>query len=356
MAEIFAPRLIARLEPWLTADLERLAKALGHMFDPVLELSEEEGEDGFVSLDNNLLPNSGFEQGLSGWTTPSAFAPFIAPAKIARTTKQAFSGEASLEVVATEAQQGVTAAVPGTFISGQHYNASVYLKGAAGGEKVQLALGVSTDDEVLGAQELSTAWKRVNFTWTPKSTLTGVKFTVERTGAGTTTLFADAAMVVPGTTPIRYEPEQFYRPAYGDLLEAETCPARDLPYLAQYVGVVIPPGATEAEARSLVKAESGLERGTRQALEAAIKRVLGSAPFTLQERTNAKGEVAAYAFSVIVGPGGKTQALEEAIFAAKPAGLVMTVVEGKILWAQGGKKWSEVTAGKKWSNINEAEY
>jgi hypothetical protein len=63
-----------------------------------------------------------------------------------------------------------------------------------------------------------------------------------------------------------------YTPAWGTLLDVTTAPASALPYLAMYVGVILPTGVTEAEARALIKAESGLERGTEASVKAAIER------------------------------------------------------------------------------------
>lgn len=46
MTEPFTERLTARLAPWNTPSLEILASAIGIMWQPILELAEEEGEDG----------------------------------------------------------------------------------------------------------------------------------------------------------------------------------------------------------------------------------------------------------------------------------------------------------------------
>lgn len=142
--------------------------------------------------------------------------------------------------------------------------------------------------------------------------------------------------------------EPGYVPPYGRIFNPATCPKDALPYLAQYVGVVLPTGGTEAEWRALIEAEAGLERGTRSSVEAAIKRVLGTEPFALQERTEANGTEGAYHFNVIVGTGKATQSLYTAINSVKPAGIWYTIIEGSGLWLQATRKWSEVAAGKKW--------
>lgn len=149
-----------------------------------------------------------------------------------------------------------------------------------------------------------------------------------------------------------------YISAYGKLLDPATCPAKDLPYLGQFVGVEVPKGATEGEARELVKREAGLERGTLASIELAIKSVLGAGEkFTVKERTLASGAESAYWFLVYVKPGKSSAALKEAIEAVVPGGVFFTIVESTNAWINGtGKKWSEIAAGKKWSAIKEPEY
>jgi hypothetical protein len=66
--------------------------------------------------------------------------------------------------------------------------------------------------------------------------------------------------------------------------------------------------------------------------------------------------LAGYAFNVIVGPGKKSKALEEAIEAVVPAGVFFSVIEGTGMWLQGTLKWSGVAAGKKWSAIKTGDY
>lgn len=139
-----------------------------------------------------------------------------------------------------------------------------------------------------------------------------------------------------------------YVPAWGKLLDPLTCPGKDLPYLGQFVGVEVPTGATEAEARAAVKREAGLARGTLQSIEEAIEHIIGAEPFALQERTALNGSEAAYHFNVIVGTGKASTALKEAIEAVTPGGVFFSILEGKGMWLQATKKWSEVAAGKKW--------
>lgn len=69
-----------------------------------------------------------------------------------------------------------------------------------------------------------------------------------------------------------YPDEAGWVPGYGKIFNPEECPAAFLPYLAMYVGVPIPDGTPEVEARALVKAESGLARGTKASVKAAVER------------------------------------------------------------------------------------
>jgi hypothetical protein len=148
-----------------------------------------------------------------------------------------------------------------------------------------------------------------------------------------------------------------YVPGYGVIFNPTTCPAKWLPFLGQFVGVEVPKMATEAEARTLLKEEPGLERGTLKALEGAIRKVIGNTePFTIQERTALNGSEAAYHFNVIVKPGKASTELKEAIERVKPGGLQFSLIEVANAWIEGTKQWGEVAAGKKWSTIKEGEY
>jgi hypothetical protein len=138
-----------------------------------------------------------------------------------------------------------------------------------------------------------------------------------------------------------------YVPPYGKLFDPVTCPYAALPYLAQYVGVSLPTGGSEAEWRALLLAESGMERGTLKAVETAVKRIAGETARVV-ERTGPLGEAnIAYHFLVYVGTGKATQALYEAINSVKPAGIFYTVTEVTNTWLNGVKAhWTEVTVTK----------
>jgi P2-related tail formation protein len=153
------------------------------------------------------------------------------------------------------------------------------------------------------------------------------------------------------------EGEAGWVPAYGKLLNPSTCPAKYLPWLGQFAGVEVPKTMTGAEARELVMHEPGLERGTRQAVEGAIRRIIGKTePFMIQERTEANGSEGAYHFNVLVKPGKSSTALKQAIEEQKPGGVMFSIIEVKDAWITGAKKWSEISAGRKWTELTEGTF
>lgn len=158
-------------------------------------------------------------------------------------------------------------------------------------------------------------------------------------------------------------------PPYAVLLNPETCPVRYLPYLGNFIGVQIPVGTPEAEARALIKAESGIERGTRASVESAISRHLApGSSFSLIERRNLADEPDPYSFLVIIqgamlnqswflttgtwesqtgkweDPGTDTTDLEAAVNATKPAGLVWSLILSEALpWLLVTGTWESQT-------------
>jgi hypothetical protein len=77
--------------------------------------------------------------------------------------------------------------------------------------------------------------------------------------------------------------------AWGKVFDPDLCPAAALPYLGCFVGVEIPKGTPEAEARALVKAKAGTERGTRASVVAAIEGAI--APFWTADTAYLKGQL-----------------------------------------------------------------
>lgn len=105
------------------------------------------------------------------------------------------------------------------------------------------------------------------------------------------------------------------------LFDPALCPAAYLPYLAQFVGVTLTSGMTEAEQRAAIVLPEGFRRGTADAIQQAIQRTLiGNKHVAFLER-----EGGAYQLGV------RTQIAETpdeaatlaAILAQKPIGIVL---------------------------------
>ena len=121
-------------------------------------------------------------------------------------------------------------------------------------------------------------------------------------------------------------------PPWGKLFDPDLCPARALPYLAQYVGVEIPKEVTEEEARTLIKEENGTKRGTRQVVEVAVRKSLtGEKQFEIIERRNANNEEDPYHFLILVFNASELPSeatLVANVNAVKPGGVFFTVITG----------------------------
>lgn len=64
------------------------------------------------------------------------------------------------------------------------------------------------------------------------------------------------------------------RDAWAILLDPDNCPAKGLPYLAQYVGVILTADMTEAQQRAEIKHPTGWRRGELESIVLAAQRTL----------------------------------------------------------------------------------
>lgn len=150
------------------------------------------------------------------------------------------------------------------------------------------------------------------------------------------------------------EGEAGWVPAWGKLFDVNLCPAKYLPYLAQYVGVEIPAGASEAEARKLVKDEPATRRGSQEAIETQIYK-FSTLEKTSQslverglliERRNAEGVEDAYQFGIAVEASliPSMVALETGVASVKPGGVLVWYQTGaKYTWSEAIHTWAEDT-------------
>lgn len=119
-----------------------------------------------------------------------------------------------------------------------------------------------------------------------------------------------------------------YQAGWSILLDPQRCPTEFLPYLGMFVGVYVPPGTEDGTARGLITGEAGFNRGTLQAIQAAIERAQDTpdrSKYAVVERTSLLG-ADAYHFLVVIDPrslvtqGDGTQ-LKQFIDAIRPAGV-----------------------------------
>lgn len=126
-------------------------------------------------------------------------------------------------------------------------------------------------------------------------------------------------------------------------------PAEALPYLAQFVGVVLGPGSTEADQRAAILDHAGFRRGTPEAMISAVARTLtGTQTVNLVERVGGN----AYQLEVETLPGETPDAelTERAILSQKPIGIVFNAL------SSAGQTWADLAADHAdWAAVD-AEY
>lgn len=119
-------------------------------------------------------------------------------------------------------------------------------------------------------------------------------------------------------------------PGWASFMDANLCPKYALGWLAQFIGVTLDVGLSEADQRAAIKAAGGWKRGTPAAIEGAVAGYLtGSKSMVFRERYDATGAVtgdAPYSFEVVTytSETPNPTLVQNALNAAKPAGLVVT--------------------------------
>jgi hypothetical protein len=133
-------------------------------------------------------------------------------------------------------------------------------------------------------------------------------------------------------------------PGWSELLDVTRTPADALPWLAQFVGVRLDPALTESAQRTQIQEETGMKRGTPAAMRAAAQKLLtGSKTVVFLERYPDP-----YSLTVITytSETPDAAAVEAALRAAKPAGLILTYASVT------GQLWLQVVASyAHWSNV-----
>lgn len=110
---------------------------------------------------------------------------------------------------------------------------------------------------------------------------------------------------------------------WAGVFDLDTVPAKFLPWLAQFVGVVIPESLDPAAQRLRVRETDGFKRGTPDAIRGAARQTLtGTQTVYLEERVG--GDAYHLTVATISSETPDPVATEAAIRAQKPAGLVLT--------------------------------
>ena len=136
-------------------------------------------------------------------------------------------------------------------------------------------------------------------------------------------------------------------PGWGALFDVDICPTQYLPFLAQIVGVQIPTGTSDPDARAIIRAEQGMQRGTLATIKAAAVRNLTTSFLVVKERTAADGTTDAYHVVIGFNPADLAtteQALINAVEAVKPGGIQITYVQSAgYTWDEAMNTWSADT-------------
>jgi hypothetical protein len=114
-------------------------------------------------------------------------------------------------------------------------------------------------------------------------------------------------------------------PPLAPILDVELCPGWALPWLAQLVGVVLPYGVGDDEARTYIRDVAGFERGTPASLRAAAGLFLtGDKTVYFRER-DPTGADPPYTLEVVTVASETPDpaAVLRALLAQKPGGIVL---------------------------------
>ncbi len=159
----------------------------------------------------NFVPNPSFERDTTGsapagWTSGGPGFWLNAGATLSVQAPGGIQGSKYMRVVTTgTAYQGatITCAVTGGGQTGVAMTASVWLRGALGGEAIQLTLGGPNADSATVPFTLTNVWQQYSVTWTPTASET-VYLVVRTPTAAPTTFHVDGALVTRGSTVVGY--------------------------------------------------------------------------------------------------------------------------------------------------------
>lgn len=136
-------------------------------------------------------------------------------------------------------------------------------------------------------------------------------------------------------------------PGWSMILDLDRCPEAWLPWLAQFVGVVIPAGLPGDQHRAWIQGTDGFRRGTRTAMEAAAAATLtASKTVTFRERWPTPYSLQVVTYQAETPDPALT---ERALVAQKPAGLVLDYMvqpgADYLSWRDGFATYADLRAG-----------
>lgn len=136
------------------------------------------------------------------------------------------------------------------------------------------------------------------------------------------------------------------RPGWSIIMDVDNAPAKYLPWLAQFVGVVVDYGLSEADQRQQIKDTQGFRRGTPASMRAAAQLYLtGSKSVIIDERDTSPYHLRVRTFDSETPDPARVEA---ALLSEKPAGLVMEYL------VTNGLTYDEIAAtGKTYNELHD---
>jgi len=347
---------------------------------------------------SNKSTNPSCEIDTSGYTTASSFWINDTAVLTRDTTLPAVAGKAMGKVVApgTKTFEGVTSTLGGiVLVKGEPVTVSVSVRGAVGGEQVKLGVGDSVNGNASGGYvTLTTAPQRIAVTLVPGASGASRWGLIGPNAKAVQTFYFDAIQIEDGGEATPYfdgdsdgsvwtgtpgasastflgsdttwpllkhcaawmapaEPiheivrERNDSPSWGILFDADECPATELPYTVQYVGVVITPEMSEEQIRNELKEPTGWARGRTRSIKIAGQRALtGTKRVIVRPRTP---EAGMHYIRTLASETPDEERERKVLRAAVPAWEVLDYE------AISGVSWADIAASfKDWSVVKTA--
>jgi Carbohydrate binding domain len=172
------------------------------------------GPGEWLSLDNYSFPAASNSMAWTRLTNPTYWTPYSvgnndywlnAGATLSQST-QSQTGADSLQVQTSGSVAGTGAeyVLPGSYTAGVPYMVSMWVKGAAGGEALQMNVGSPGADRATTTYvTLTTGWQLIGTTWTPTATEDAPSVVINTTAAHAYTFYVDNVMAVATGNPNR---------------------------------------------------------------------------------------------------------------------------------------------------------